>query len=108
MANKMCCDVLTLAIEYAGDSGISIAVATYKGAYSFRLQSRGVSFSDIAVACTKSSDPRDLVINLCSEQVIHFCPWCGTRLSELKGIDDAWLSGVVSRHAPLIRMNLDE
>jgi hypothetical protein len=73
---RFCCTAFLSKIENAGKSGISFLARSCDNKR-FMIQSRGVD-SDLEESAAKCA----VKINLVSEQVIRFCPFCGFHLGD--------------------------
>lgn len=69
---KYCCDTFEWLISDKGKKGLSILPVEIAQKYCFVLQSRSHDIDNILVGN-----------HIVFQQTIHFCPWCGTNLSEL-------------------------
>ena len=95
-----CCNALKNSVASAGERGPAIlAYARLHGQIGFVIQSRGVAYRDEPKlkAC-----PIDISINVSSEISVHFCPYCGHRLSELVEQNLEFFQGIVNDHSPFL------
>lgn len=77
-----CCDPLQAAVYEAGKKGISVIAHADDGVRFFCLQARACDYEDEeeVKSMPASYGPIPLVLRIVSQIVIHFCPFCGTRL----------------------------
>ena len=90
-----CCSILEDHIFSAGRKGFSIIPVYFpelRESYIFFLQSRNLDASEIEFNHT--------II----DQAINFCPWCGTKLSEIVSEKKDFIQEIATKNRHLIKI----
>jgi hypothetical protein len=92
MKNKFCCDLLTENIIEVGRKGFSIFPCKIENddSYYFILQFRSLDY------------PLDNPGLTVSQRAIKYCPWCGTRLSDIVELNKREIEMIAHRTKHLI------
>jgi hypothetical protein len=102
---RLCCDPLGRWLENAGKRGVSIAIKKFPSGPRFVLQSRSVD-ADKVIALQKASLARvasSLKIHIVSQEVIHFCPFCGASSDTvLSGLDTSMRDELIRLHSEYV------
>ena len=89
--SRFCCDLFSDQVNEAGLKGFSIIPTNiYTGEYHFVLQSRNL-------------EPDDKTGKLyIIQQVIHYCPWCGSKLSDIIDINKPEIIKIAEKNKHLV------
>lgn len=90
-----CCPQLQNLLANAGERGLAALIRDTPRGLRFRLQSRGISFSDEA----KAPMPIPVDVNVSCSIGIRFCPFCGTSLAQAAAGAEAGLKRLSVDHA---------
>ena len=102
---KMCCEPAQIWFSSAGFRGGSLLVKQFSGGFRFVMQYRSVDASEEQVLqnALMSLHSKSVQVNVSTQQVIAFCPFCGTKLDRiLSAHDSAELDAIAEQHAAFL------
>ncbi len=93
MENQFCCDFFTENIMEAGRKGFSIipCKVDIENSYYFLLQFRSLDYKE-------ESDSNVII----SQRAIKYCPWCGTKLSDIVKSHKKGIEQIADRYKHLV------
>ena len=99
--SSFCCEPFEAAISRMGKAGFSIVLRQSVDASFFALQSRGCDERDVEELRTKAG--KDLPpIRIVEQETVHFCPYCGTKLSTWLGSHQKMARELLVKSKPLL------